>query len=338
MAPSLQSNSPQLGSWINVVIVAWNAGSDLVHSIKSICEYTEIDARKSIAVTVVDNGNNKECLSKVEELWPSTSEKSAVQVIGDGINRGFAAGCNLGARACNSRYTVVMNADVFVKPSELLRMTEILERDDLISVVGPQLRKEDGSIWRSCAYAPTLLSLALAPALGPLWSTVAMSGRFMQEWNHEEEREVDQIIGAIMCMRTMDYLNQKGFDERFFVYYEEVDYCVRVRLAGGRVVYAPSCQALHLGGSSSGSDVRRRTFYSLRSRCLYARKHFGWVSAICVAVSSIIAEGVVKPILVDLRSGLPRIPTRLLGAIDFAHWGLRYAASPRAYKALQRTE
>jgi N-acetylglucosaminyl-diphospho-decaprenol L-rhamnosyltransferase len=324
--------------WLNVVVVAWNAGGDLLRSVENLLEAQAPDGGRTIGITIVDNGGDEEHTRSILAASKLRNSGARIRVVGDGKNRGFAGGCNLGAMSGSSRYTIVMNPDVFVDQCELIQLTEILERNPSVSIVGPQLKSQDGDIWRSCAYAPNLASLILASSLGPIWTKVSKAGRFMLDWDHKHERDVDQIIGAIMCVRTAEYQAVGGLDERFFVYYEEVDYCLRIRESGGKIRYAPSCQAVHVGGSSSESDIRRRTFYSIRSRYLYTRKHYGVPAAACVAISSIASEGLLKPFLFELWANPRRCAMRAAGVAKFVQWVFSYALAQNKVRVLERRE
>jgi len=95
-------------------------------------------------------------------------------------------------------------------------------------------------------------------------------------------RNVDQVIGAFFMIRRALFDSLSGFDERFFVYYEEVDLSLRARQAGFRSAYFDGARALHHGGVSSDQVRAARLFYSLRGRLLYADKHFTRLGALLV--------------------------------------------------------
>ena len=101
----------------------------------------------------------------------------------------------------------------------------------------------------------------------------------MREWNHEESREVDQVMGAFFLVRQKLFEEWGGFDERFFVYLEDVDFSSRARRVGWRSFYMAGVKAYHKGGGTSEQIKSTRLFYSLRSRILYSYKHFSCASA-----------------------------------------------------------
>ena len=105
---------------------------------------------------------------------------------------------------------------------------------------------------------------------------------FVSEWAHDETREVDQVMGAFFFVRRSVFEALGGFDERFFVYFEDMDFAVRARERGWRSVYLATAQAFHRGQGTTERAVPRRMFYFARSRILYARKHFGTLGATSV--------------------------------------------------------
>ena len=108
----------------------------------------------------------------------------------------------------------------------------------------------------------------------------------MSEWAHDTDREVDQVIGAYFLTRRALFQKLGGFDQRFFVYFEEVDFCVRARTAGSTAFFLAGAQAFHRGGGSSEQVPAQRLFYSLRSRMAYSHKHFTKTGSSTVAFAT----------------------------------------------------
>jgi GT2 family glycosyltransferase len=123
----------------------------------------------------------------------------------------------------------------------------------------------------------------------------------MAEWDHAQTRQVDQVIGAFFLVRRGLFESLHGFDERFFVYFEEVDFAYRARQAGWLSVYLADAQAFHAGGGTSNQVKARRLFYSLRSRLLYAFKHFSWTGAVGVLLATLLLEPVSRTALALFR-------------------------------------
>jgi GT2 family glycosyltransferase len=266
---------------VNSVIVNWNSGSQLRESVDSILVHNRDDVP---GIIVVDNGSTDGSAETVEGL-PS------VEVIRTGKNLGFAAACNIGARACDSRYILFLNPDTRVEANSLSVPLTFMEQADngRVGICGIQLVDEQGKVSKTCAQFPTFLRL-VSSALGlDKLPGLKGSGMRMSNWGHQETRQVDQVMGAFFLIRKQVFDTCGGFDERFFEYFEEVDLARRVKLAGSDSWYLADARAFHAGGGTSRHVKAKRLFYSLRSRLLYGFKHFpSWQAWLLVAVTGLI--------------------------------------------------
>ncbi len=113
---------------------------------------------------------------------------------------------------------------------------------------------------------------------------------FMTDWDHRDNREVDQVTGAFYLVRRMVFEELNGFDERFFMYFEDLDFAYRAKHAGWKSYYLADAQALHYGGGASYQIKAKRLYYSFNSRVLYVAKHFGAPSAIKILMASFLVE------------------------------------------------
>ena len=116
----------------------------------------------------------------------------------------------------------------------------------------------------------------------------------MYEWPHDETRPVDHVIGAFYLIRREVFERLGGFDERFFVYLEDLDLSKRIRDLGGRCMFIADAHALHVGGGTTESVKATRLFYSLRSRLQYVSKHHGAIAVVCVGVATLVLEPVIR--------------------------------------------
>ena len=123
----------------------------------------------------------------------------------------------------------------------------------------------------------------------------------MSDWAHDETCTVDHVIGAFYVIRRSLFESLEGFDERFFVYLEDLDLSLRARQAGWRSVYLTDAQAFHAGGGTSAQDKSARLFYALRSRLLYGFKHFSPAAAWGLLIITIAAEPWIRLIFASFR-------------------------------------
>lgn len=251
---------------ITVVIVNWNAGHQLKDCVDSILEYGDDWINKTI---VVDNGSVDSSLNAVVGL-------PKIEIIRANKNLGFAAACNIGAADADSPYILFLNPDTRLVSNSLVMPLSFMEREENVGVgiCGIQLLDEQDKVSRSCARFPTLRRF-IASALGlDKFPGLLQTGIHMREWDHRNTRKVDHVIGAFYLIRKAVFDSCKGFDERFFVYLEDLDLSRRVKQAGWDSWYLSEARAFHAGGGTSRQVKAKRLFYSLSSRILYGFKHF----------------------------------------------------------------
>lgn len=126
----------------------------------------------------------------------------------------------------------------------------------------------------------------------------------MSEWSHDVDRIVDQPMGACLLVRSDVFHRLKGFDERFFVYFEEVDFCLRCKQLGHRAFFLRNAIAEHTGCGCSAPVPGKRLFYFLRSRILYGFKHFSKSSAAFLCVVTLFAEPATRMALAVARRSI----------------------------------
>jgi len=268
---------------VHVVIVNWNSGAQLRECLQSFAAVADDDV--AARVTVIDNASTDGSSEGLEASMP-------LAVVRNADNRGFGAACNQGAAGSEADFLLFLNPDTrlmpgsFAEPVRYLRARE----NETVGIGGIQLVDADGRVARNTARAPTAWSMVgnsvgldrLAPRLFP--------PHFVTEWAHDQTRTVDQVMGAFFLVRRSLFEALGGFDERFFVYYEDLDFSVRARAQGWRSVYLSTAQAFHRGQGTTEGATARRTFYFCRSRILYARKHFGALGALAVTLATLALE------------------------------------------------
>jgi hypothetical protein len=160
-----------------------------------------------------------------------------------------------------------------------------LRGDSSVAVCGIALVDKSGNVARTCARKATAWNMSLhALGLDRLLPTL-MRSYVMTDWDHAETRSVEHVIGASYLIRRSIFEAVGGFDERFFMYLEDLDLSCRIRQAGWKCLYLAGTRAFHEGGGSSKKVLSQRLFYSLRSRLQYASKHFDPIG--CIALSAI---------------------------------------------------
>jgi len=268
---------------VHVVIVNWNSGAQLRECLQSFAAVADDDV--AARVTVIDNASTDGSSEGLEASMP-------LAVVRNTDNRGFGAACNQGAAGSEADFLLFLNPDTRLMPGSFAEPVRYLRahENERVGIVGIQLVDADGRVARNTARAPTAWSMVgnsvgfdrLAPRLFP--------PHFVTEWAHDQTRTVDQVMGAFFLVRRSLFEALGGFDERFFVYYEDLDFSVRARAQGWRSVYLSTAQAFHRGQGTTEGATARRTFYFCRSRILYARKHFGALGALAVTLATLALE------------------------------------------------
>lgn len=285
---------------LSIVIVNWNAGSQLAEAVASIAQYHYALAP---SVIIVDNASTDDSLAQVEAL-PNVPFQ--LQIVRNHDNRGFGAACNQGAALASSTYLLFLNPDTRLFENSLSVPLAYLQepKNQDVGIVGIQLLDEQNHIARSCSHFPTL-GIFAAQAVGinrlPKFRHLTQA---MVEWRHDSNRTVDQVIGAFLVIRRSIFESLGGFDVRFFVYFEEVDLCFRTHQAGYRSVFLADAQAFHAGGGTSSQVKARRLFYSLRSRLIYGFKHFSPWRAWVLVLITLGIEPVTRTIFSFVGNGL----------------------------------
>ncbi len=281
--------------FVSIVIVNWNANSQLADAIASIARHHR---NLVSSVIIVDNASTDDSLNQAEALQNLPFRPL---IIRNSQNMGFGKACNLGAQHAKSDYLLFLNPDAVLYADTLPIALAYMENpaNAKVGICGVQLLDDSGHVARSCARFPTVLGL-VAHAVG-LDRFIPRLGHFMAEWGHAHTRQVDHVIGAFFLVRRDLFDALQGFDERFFVYLEDLDFSRRAHQAGWRSVYLVEAQAFHAGGGTSNQIKARRLFYALRSRLLYAFKHFSKLGAVAVLLTTLLVEPVSRSVLALLR-------------------------------------
>jgi len=273
---------------LDIILVNWNTGSRLIEAITSISQH---HSSLVSSVIVVDNASTDASLTHVDAL---TDLPFPLHIIRNLANRGFGAACNQGAELAASGYLLFLNPDTRLFQHSLSVPLDFMRRPENadVGILGIQLVDEYNHIARSCARFPSL-GIFLAQALGlNRLPGLRHLNTHLSEWPHDKTAMVDHVIGAFFFMRRSLFELLGGFDERFFVYLEDLDLSLRAHQAGWRTVYLTDAQAFHAGGGTSHQVKAHRLFYSLRSRLLYGFKHFTRLEAWILSGVTLLLEPV----------------------------------------------
>ncbi|MBI4089885.1 MAG: glycosyltransferase family 2 protein [Candidatus Kerfeldbacteria bacterium] len=223
---------------LSVIIVNYKEPGFLRQCLKGI---RSANPRLTYEIIVIDNASNDGSVDMVREHFPD------VQLLAQTVNRGFAVGVNLGLRASSGRYVLILNPDMAIFAGSLESLVAYLDAHSQVGMVAPKLLNPDGSVQMSCLLFPKLTTPILRRTpIGQLpFARRQLRAYLMVDWDHRAERPVEWVLGSCMLVRRSAVDHVGPMDERFFMYFEDVDWCRRFWEKHWRVVYLPSVQLVH---------------------------------------------------------------------------------------------
>lgn len=221
-------------------------------------------------VIVVDNGSTDGTVEMIRDKF------KAVRILVNARNEGYANAVNTGVKEACGSFVIVTNADVIMDLDSISFMTDYLKRNPKVGIAGPQQVFPDGRWQRSYGDVPGLLC-SIKNLLG-----ITSARHFLRtltwpwfRWDRRA-REVGYVDGAVMAIRREAFEDVGGFDENFFFYGEDADFCMRLRKAGWKVVFLPKARVIHVRGGCSTKVCPDDRFLRLQvqSNVLFLKKHY----------------------------------------------------------------
>jgi len=252
--PLPQDNHASGNLELGIVIVHYNTSEDLHRCLESIFAHPPAC---SFGVTVVDNASTDPGLAEVRTRF------TGVDWILNRQNTGYAKGCNRGLAAHPAEWYLVLNPDIVVHPGALDALLACGRSHPRAGVIGPQLLNEDGTIQESCRRFYTLRTLLLRRTfLGRIFPRSEVVKRhLMRDFDHLSVQPVDWVLGGCILVSHRALERTGPMDERFFLYFEDVDWCYRMWQAGCEVLYTPDARFLHRHRRTSATGKLNRSFW-----------------------------------------------------------------------------
>jgi GT2 family glycosyltransferase len=247
---------------LSILIVNWNTRELLRDCLNSIYEDPQSIAWE---VVVVDNGSGDHSAALVESSFPQA------RLLALGQNLGFVGGYNLALEKSRGQYLLLLNSDTRVEPGALGGLVAFLEDHPQAGAVGPRLVHGDGTVQLSCGLSPSLGAEIVNKLLLHKVFPFFKFGR----WNHAQIREVGWVTGACLLVRRAAIQEVGPLDPAIFMFYEDVEWCLRMRRAGWKVFYYPFSRVVHLGGQSTRKNFDQMLVISQQSQFYLFQKHFG---------------------------------------------------------------
>ena len=248
------------------VVVNYEAGELLTVCVRSL--FAD-DSAGPPEVVVVDNGSTDGSITALRAALPD------VRVVTAGRNLGYAAAANVGIAATAAPVVAVCNPDLDVVPGTGAAMVARLDAEPDLAALGPRIENPDGSLYPSARRDP-----GIGDAIGhALFGLVAPRNRFTRHYRQldvdaAQPRDVDWASGAMLFLRRSALTSVGGWDERYFMYMEDVDLCWRLRRLGWRVAYEPGGRAIHVQGASTARTPYRMIAEHHRSAFRFAERRW----------------------------------------------------------------
>ena len=244
---------------VELIFINWNS-ADLLFTAADTLSLTT----RPHQLIVVDNGSSDDSCVRIRERLP------AARLIEMGYNSGFATAVNTGLQAADGRYALILNTDIEFQNDVPELLIQALQKFDA-ALACPQLRRPNGSLQAAVVPEPTLLTELTNRSIA----------RRLLDSSESEPIAVNSIVGPCMAVDIEKLkalgLGQNGhyFDQHFFFFFEETDFCRRIIQAGGRIVYQPQAHLMHLQGESANRRPVAARVQFQESRYKYFYKHHG---------------------------------------------------------------
>jgi GT2 family glycosyltransferase len=298
---------------ISVVIVSYNSRELLRACLAS------IESEQSGQVTVIDNVSSDGSDEMVAGDFPWVS------LIKCKKNEGYGAAANLAIASCSSKYVLLLNGDTLLQPGSLQALNDYLDEHPQVAIVGPTLVKPDGTRQASWFPFPTPLQILLRET-----SLSKILPDNLSSDVPDVARAVPWVLGAALAIRRVAFESIGGFDRSFFMYYEEVDLCYRLKQSGWQIHFTPAAAVAHIGGASTKQQWMAMAIQLYKSLCHFYKKHYSRVQSfqLKLVLTYLMLRNIVKDALKSIhRTDLDELshPTgdwRVWGSVLSGIWSM----------------
>jgi GT2 family glycosyltransferase len=259
---------------ISIVVVSFNTRALLERCLESVERDSPGLARE---VIVVDNGSGDGSPDRVAARWPET------RLVRNPANVGYAPACNQGLRAARGRQVMALNSDAFLDGGTLERCVRWLDAHPDVAALGPRLLNQDGSVQWGCARRdPTFVGVLLThtPLPGRFPQLLPLVRRYYSPDSYQGTHDVEVLSGACIVFRREALERYGALDDRLVLNYDDVEWSLRARRLGARIVYFHDASVVHLGGQSRHFLPETTNLAQVRSAFAFADLRYGPVGAL----------------------------------------------------------
>jgi N-acetylglucosaminyl-diphospho-decaprenol L-rhamnosyltransferase len=234
---------------LTVVTVTYSPGSHLDRFLSSLTVATD----QPVKVVMADNGSTDGTPEEAAARYPDA------RLMRTGGNLGYGTAVNRAVATVprDEEFVLVANPDVVWGPGSIDALMDAAGRWPRAATLGPLIRDPDGSVYPSARHLPSLIRGGMHAVIGFAWKTNPWSKAYRQEHREPSERPVGWLSGSCLLVRRSAFDAVGGFDERYFMYMEDVDLGDRLGKAGWQNIYVPESEILHDKGHSTGREPAR---------------------------------------------------------------------------------
>ncbi len=248
---------------LSIIIVSWRVKDLLKQCLESIFEHT---SQINFEVIVIDNDSGDGTVEMAGQSFPQ------VKLIANKINLGFAKANNLGIKKSSGKYLLLLNPDTKLKDNSLKKVIDFLDTNSKVGVLGCKLLNHDLTLQASVRRFPKFLDHLVM--MFKLHHLFPLKKYLAKDFNYNKTAEVDQVMGAFFVISRKVFEQVGYLDEKYYIWFEEVDYCKRVKKAGYQILFFSQVSIIHYGGQSFRQlfNLKKQWIYN-KSRLRYIAKH-----------------------------------------------------------------
>ncbi|OBQ05010.1 MAG: glycosyltransferase [Anabaena sp. LE011-02] len=247
---------------VSIILVNYNGVDVLIDCLNSLEKFIP---RNNCEIIVVDNNSQDNSVDIIENQFPH------IKLIKLPKNVGFGAGNNAGAKVAKGEFLFLLNTDIILTNNILPHLLGLMSENPDVGIIGPKLLFPDGSF--QISFSPEIGIKGEFAARKLHKDAENKSNLHIIEQDFQDIKEVDIVVGAAFFIRADLFNLLGGFDEKFFMYFEESDLCQRVRNKGYKILYTPYISLIHIRGYSVNKISNRMAVEYRRSQIYYYHKH-----------------------------------------------------------------
>lgn len=302
---------------IAVAILNWNGRSWLEKFLPSVIQFSP-----NADIYVIDNFSTDDSVEFLQTHF------SAVRIIKNDKNYGFAGGYNEGLKKINHEFYCLLNSDVEVTDNWINPILDLFEQDSSIAAIQPKILSFDNKNYFEFAGAAggMIDNLGYPYCRGRIFDDVEED-----KGQYNDETEIFWASGCSLFIRSKDFWEQNGFDKRFFAHQEEIDLCWRLINSGKKIFYTGKSTVYHVGGGTLNKQSAQKTYLNIRNNLSMMLKNLPFPKLVGLIFFRLCLDGIAG-IYFGLKQGFPH-----LWAVVRAHFGF-YAQASGTWKLRQNQQ